>query len=131
MALSRAEAVERRQDLTYGSKFFWLDGWMVRALQGPFVYQLTDSKGKELYIGVKTGQSARPFDPTHHRIGLGYAMAPDDDLWIYPMASREEARWCEAQWLAEHARWMPEFNRNMPMVPRVPAPEAIEPDYLW
>jgi len=81
-----------------------LTGVQLRQLQGPYVYELTrqieDDRWTTLYIGVKSAQGERPFNPEHHAIGKSSAVQPTDVLYIYPMPTANVANWAEKVFLA-------------------------------
>lgn len=126
MALSQ----EACEDIVRGlNHACWtLTGTQLKTLQGPYVYQLIRDPNTEtsrtLYVGVKTGEDARPFNPNHHRLGNN---GHDDDVcWtdqlvIYPMPSAEVAMWAEAMMIS---MLTPEWNRRRPLVPLVPDVES-------
>jgi hypothetical protein len=77
---------------------FDLTGWQALALQGSYVYEVwrkTDQGAEPVYVGVKTGQGERPFNPGHHVLGKGFEWQDGDTLTIFPIDSPEIARWVE------------------------------------
>lgn len=90
------------------SRAFVLSRAQALALQGSYVYevwrQTPDQDMLPVYVGVKTGQGERPFNPRHHVLGEGFKWQDGDGLVISPMDTPEIARWVEkvviSNWMA-------------------------------
>ena len=83
---------------------FSFKGADVLALQQPCVY-LWMRRDDVLYIGMSEGGAERPFSPRHKTLRI----EPSDALWIWPVASVEEANETELMLIEAFS---PPFNKR-------------------